>query len=149
MNDLEKRLLDEFQRDFPLTERPFAVIARRLNAAEDEVIAALEKLSGSGAVSRVGCVFRPGGVGVGTLAAMEVPAERLEEIAELVSSFDEVNHNYEREHRLNLWFVITAPDDEGVSRVIADISRRSGLDVLDLPMLEGYHLDLGFKLKWN
>ncbi|HEB79811.1 MAG TPA: Lrp/AsnC family transcriptional regulator [Rhodospirillales bacterium] len=149
MNELEKRLLDGFQRGFPLTERPFAEIARQLNAEEDQVIGALEGLSESGIISRVGAAFAPGGIGASTLAALAAPPERLEEIAELVNGFEEVNHNYEREHRLNLWFVITAPDRDGVDRVIAEISRRSGLEVLDLPMLESYRLNLGFDLQWS
>lgn len=149
MNDLEKRLLNGFQRGFPLSERPFAEIAEKLGADEDQIIETLTGLKESGAVSRVGAVFTPGGVGASTLAAMEVPEERLDEVAELVSGFVEVNHNYEREHRLNLWFVVTAPDRDGVTRVLDEIRRRSGLEVLDLPMVEGYHLDLGFDLKWN
>lgn len=147
--DFEKRLLDEFQRDFPVSPRPFAEIAERLDATEEEVIGALEKLQDEGTVSRVGAVFRPGGVGDSTLAAMAVPPERLDEVADLVSAYEEVNHNYEREHRLNLWFVVCAKDREAVTAALDDISRRTGLEVLDLPMIQDYHLDLGFRLQWH
>lgn len=70
----------------------------------------------------------------------------METKAALVSGFAEVNHNYEREHRLNLWFVVTAESRARVSAVLAEIEHRSGLPVLDLPMLESYFLDLGFEL---
>lgn len=149
MTEFEQRLLDGFQRDFPLVPRPYAAIADRLGVAEDEVIAALERLTADGVVSRVGAVVRPHSVGASTLAAMAVPDDRLDAVAGLVSGFVEVNHNYQREHRINLWFVITAADQAGVARVIAEIERRTGLAVLDLPMLEGYHLDLGFPLQWT
>lgn len=149
MKDLEKSLLDDFQRDFPLTPRPYAEIARRLGVGEDEVIAALARLAEDGVVSRVGAVFRPHRVGASTLAAMTVPEERIEEVAELVNGYREVNHNYQRDHRVNLWFVITAPERERVEQVIAEIGRRTGLRVLDLPMIEDYHLDLGFELQWH
>ena len=110
----DRRLLDEFQAGIPLVPRPFAQMAEQLGLAEGEVIARLRLLTESGAVSRVGPVFRPRQLGASTLAAMAVPPERLAEVAALVNSFAEVNHNYEREHAFNLWFVLTAPDQSGL-----------------------------------
>ncbi len=149
MNDLTKNLLDEFQRDFPMTARPYAAIAERLEASEDDVIEALKGLHEQGTLSRVGAVIQTGTVGHSTLAAMSVPPDRLDEVATIVSGFDAVNHNYEREHHLNLWFVITAENAEAVDGVIAEIIRLTGIKVLNLPMLDNYHLDLGFRLQWN
>ena len=68
------------------------------------------------------------------------------EVADLVSSYSEVNHNYEREHAFNLWFVVTASDERAVSEVLAEVQRRSGLAVMDLPLTEEFHIDLGFRL---
>lgn len=149
MNELTKNLLDEFQRDFPLVARPYAVISERMGVSEDDVIEALKGLRAQGILSRVGAVFKTGTIGHSTLAAMSVPPGRLEEIAALVSSFEAVNHNYEREHRLNLWFVVTAPDTGSVDGVILEIERLTEIKVLNLPMLDDYHLDLGFQLQWN
>jgi hypothetical protein len=80
---------------------------------------------------------------------MAVPDERLDEVAELVNACPEVNHNYAREHRLNLWFVVTAASRERVADVLADIAGRSGLEVLDLPLERAYGIDLGFKPSWS
>ena len=146
---LDRRLLDEFQRGFPLTERPYAEVARRLQTDEDDVIERLRRLKAQGAVSRVGAVVAPHSCGWSTLAALAVPADRLDEVAEIVSGYPEVNHNYEREHRLNLWFVVTAEDEQAVTAVLDDIARRTGLRALDLPLLEPFHLDLGFALQWR
>lgn len=149
MNTLDQRLLNDFQRDFPLTARPYAAMAEKLGVTEDDVIDALKRLRETGSVSRVGAVFKTGTVGASTLAAMAVPADRLEDVAAMISAYPAVNHNYEREHRLNLWFVATAPDESALADVLADMERRSGLSILNLPMEEGYHLDLGFDLKWT
>ena len=146
---LDRRLLDEFQRGFPLTERPYAEVARRLNTNEGDVVERLRRLNSEGAVSRVGAVVAPHACGWSTLAALAVPADRLDEVAEIISGYREVNHNYEREHRLNLWFVVTAEDEEAVAAVLDDIARRTGLRALDLPLLEPFHLDLGFALRWR
>jgi len=146
---LERRLLDEFQRGFPLVPEPYAEIARRLGTDEASVLAALERLAGDGTVARIGAVLAPGRAGASTLAAMAVPAERLEAVAALVSARPEVNHNYEREHRFNLWFVVTAADRAAVAAVLDDIARRTGLAVLDLPLVREFHIDLGFPLQWS
>lgn len=149
LDALDRRLLDDFQSGIPLAPRPFALMAEQLGVAEAEVIARLQRLTEAGAVSRVGPVFRPRQVGASTLAAMAVPPERLAEVATLVNGFPEVNHNYEREHDFNLWFVLTAPDQTRLVRVLDEIGRRAGLPVLDLPMLAEYHIDLGFPLQWT
>jgi len=148
LTELEKRLLNDFQDGLPLTPRPYQTIAEQLESSEAEVIRALSGLLAAGLISRVGPVFRPNRVGASTLAAMAVPEERLGQVAELVSSYTEVNHNYEREHELNLWFVATAPDRDHLARTLEEIGRRSGLEVLDLPMVEDYYINLGFPLQF-
>lgn len=149
LEPLQRALLNDFQRDFPLTARPYAELAARLGTSEAVVLEALAGLQADGLISRVGPVIAPHRAGWSTLAAMAVPVERLEEVAALVNGFAEVNHNYEREHRFNLWFVVTAPSRERVAAVLAEIGRRAALEVLDLPLLEPYRLDLGFPLSWT
>jgi len=146
LTELEKRLLNAWQKGFPLTPTPFADIARKLGTSEALVLRLLKKLQDQGVISRVGPVFTPRRVGTSTLAALAVPPHRLESVAELVSAYPEVNHNYEREHHFNLWFVVTAPDADRLQEVLDDIQARTGLPLLDLPLEAQYHIDLGFPL---
>lgn len=145
-SSLEFRLLDEFQRDFPLVPSPYAVLARALDASEQGVISALEHLASEGAISRIGAVFRPGAVGKSTLAALAVPPDALEAVAQFVGAFPEVSHNYERENAFNLWFVATAADARRLNALLTVIEVKTGHRVLRLPLLEEYHIDLGFRL---
>ncbi|MCU7905395.1 MAG: Lrp/AsnC family transcriptional regulator [Candidatus Thiodiazotropha sp. (ex Epidulcina cf. delphinae)] len=149
MNDLERRLLNDFQHGFPLTSRPFRTIAEQLGSSEEAVMDTLQRLQNHGLISRVGPVFRPNRVGVSTLAAMAVPTERLESVAEWVSGFAEVNHNYQREHELNLWFVATAVDRELLNHLLREIESHTGLEIIDLPMIEDFHINLAFPLQWS
>lgn len=143
---LEFRLLNEFQRDFPLTPAPFAEIAARLGSDEATVLSLLRHLRDDGTISRVGAVFAPRAVGASTLAAMAVPHERLEEVAAIVSARHGVNHNYEREHHFNLWFVATAPDEDALAVLLDEIGAAAGYPPIALPLLEEFHIDLGFDL---
>jgi DNA-binding Lrp family transcriptional regulator len=146
-SDIEMRLLNDFQHRFPLVHRPFRKIGEHLRISEDEVIGHLTHLSAAGAVSRVGPVFSPGCIGVSTLAALAVPESRLETIGEWISLLPEINHNYQREHGYNLWFVATAPDAGRLDAVLAGIADHAASPMLTLPLLERFHIDLGFDLK--
>jgi DNA-binding Lrp family transcriptional regulator len=149
MDARERRLLNDYQRNFPLCPAPYAAIAAALHTSEDWVIATLRRLTAEGVVSRVGAVFRAGSVGASTLAAMAVPRSRLADVARAVSAYRGVNHNYEREHRFNLWFVAHAPDRIALQALLARIAREATLPVIALPLLREYHIDLGFDLEAN
>jgi DNA-binding Lrp family transcriptional regulator len=143
----EIALLDQWQRDFPLVERPFAEIGRHMRAGATDVLAALERLHAVGVLSRIGAVVKPHTVGSSLLAAMRVPPARLEQVAEIVTREPLVNHNYERTHGFNLWFVIAGGNAESVHATLDRIAARTGLGVLDLPLICAYHLNLGFSLR--
>lgn len=144
---LDWRLLDEFQHDFPLNSQPYAELARRLDITEAEVLERLSGLQLRGCISRIGPVFRPHSIGSSCLAAMAVPADCLDWVAEYVNAQPEVNHNYQREHRFNLWFVVTGRDQAAIDAVIGRIKTATGHTVMALPMLTSYHIDLGFPLR--
>ncbi len=149
MTLLHKQLLDRFQRGFPLTPTPYQDIANELDCSEQEVLDALAFLREAAVISRIGPVFNHARAGSSTLAAMAVPADELDYVAELVNGYKEVNHNYAREHYYNLWFVVTASDDLHLKRTLNEISDVAGYPILNLPMEKAYHIDLGFKLDWS
>ena len=143
---LDFHLLNDFQRNFPLCPAPFAELAAKLGVAESVVLRMLEQLRREGKISRVGAVFAPKRIGASTLAAMAVPPEKLGLVAEAVNRFPEVNHNYEREHRYNLWFVVTAGSEGRLQAALGAIELAAGYPVLKLPLVQEYHIDLGFSL---
>ena len=143
---LDERLLNDYQRDFPLVSQPFAEIADELDTGTAEIVARLRALKEQGSVSRVGPVFRPNAIGASTLAAMAVPPADLHHVAQLVNAYPQVNHNYEREHRFNLWFVVTADSESARDDTLAQIETDTGYQTLSLPLERDYHIDLGFHM---
>jgi DNA-binding Lrp family transcriptional regulator len=143
---LRLALLNPWQHDFPLQREPFAVIADALSLPTERVLSGYRELLDDGSLSRIGGVFAAGAGGAGTLAAMAVPPERLEAVAAIVSAHPGVNHNYEREHRFNLWFVMTGRDRAAVDAAIDALEAATGLTALRLRMLRPYRIDLGFDL---
>ncbi len=144
---LIQRLFDQFQHNLPLTPTPYADMATELGIEEAELLSLLKSLQSQHLISRVGAVFQVNRVGVSTLAAMAVPEERLETIAEMISRYPSVNHNYEREHHFNLWFVVTAETSEQLDDILQQMQQQTGIVILKLPMEKDYHIDLGFPLQ--
>lgn len=140
-------LLNAWQRDFPLVRRPFDVVAARSGLSPAEVLAQCARLQHDGAISRIGAVFAPGAGGAALLCAMAVPPERLDAVAATVSAHPGVNHNYAREHRFNLWFVLTGGDVPGVEQALRELEAATGVPALRLPMRRPYRIDLGFDLR--
>ena len=140
-------LLNPWQRDFPLVSEPYAVLAKSLSCTTAELLERLRALQQHGALSRIGGVFAAQTGGAALLAAMAVPPDRLDAVASIVSAHPGVNHNYEREDRYNLWFVMTACDQAGLEHSMAALERATGLGALRLAMVRPYRIDLGFDLR--
>ncbi len=146
LSDQDRKLLNKIQKNFPLHPEPFKLLAEELAISEQEILLRLQELESQQAISRFGAVFNHHRVGSSTLAALAVPEQEIEEVAAFVNTFVEVNHNYQREHDYNLWFVVNATDQSGVERVLDKIAAKFDYPLLNLPMVKGYHIDLGFPL---
>lgn len=143
MDSVDRAIVNRLQDGIEVCERPFAPIAQSLGIPETELTARVERLLGDGTLSRFGPMYDAAALGGAfTLAAMSVSAGEFDRIAGLVNAHPEVAHNYEREHALNMWFVVAAERPEGVAEIIGKIEQETGIRVLDLPKLTEYFLDL-------
>lgn len=147
MHSLSFRLLNDWQRDFPLAAAPFAALAIACGSDESTVLSRYAALQAEGSISRIGGVWGACAGGAALLCAFAVPPAQLDAVAALVSAHPGVNHNYERENRYNLWFVITGCDSGTVKSGVAWLEAQTGLAALRLPMRRAYRIDLGFDLR--
>jgi len=143
MDALDRRIVNALQDGIPVCERPFADVAGELGITDEVLLWRLDRLLDTGVLSRFGPMYDAERMGGGvTLAAMAVPADRFEAVAEIVNGFPEVAHNYRREHRFNMWFVVACEDPTGIAGVLDRIRARTGLPVMNLPKLEAFFLEL-------
>lgn len=143
MDELDRRIVNALQGGFPLCERPYEESARELGLSETELISRLENLLETKTLSRFGPLFdaeRLGGAF--SLCAMSVPREDFERVAALVNAHPEVAHNYERDHRLNMWFVLAAVSASRIGKIRQEIERETGYPVLDLPREQAFVLEM-------
>ena len=146
---LQQQIINNYQKGFPVCSHPYQEVATALSSTEGEVLAAIEDLQNKNILSRLGPVFCHKKAGASTLAAIAVPAEQLDKVAGIVNQFEQVNHNYAREHNYNLWFVVTANDALTLEHTLMEIELLTGLSVLVLPMEAAYHIDLGFNINFQ
>jgi DNA-binding Lrp family transcriptional regulator len=147
LDGVDRAILNRLQRGFPVCERPYLQAARELGLEEDALIARLQRLLKDGVLTRFGPMFqieRAGGAFV--LAAMQVPEHDLERVIGIVNALPEVAHNYLREHRFNLWFVLAAAAHSQIDQVVSQIEDDSDYPVYAMPKLREYFLGLHLPL---
>lgn len=143
LDDVDREIINTLQGGFPICARPYEAAAVDLGLSEDDLIGRIERLLADGYLSRFGPMYHAEKLGGGlTLAAMAVPAARFDAVAEQVNGFDEVAHNYARDHDLNMWFVIAAERPGRIDEVIAEIEAQTGIDVVNLPKQEEFFIGL-------
>jgi DNA-binding Lrp family transcriptional regulator len=147
MDELDKRLLNTVQADFPISPRPYRVLGERLDITEEEALSRTRTLVESGIIRRIGPSFDSRKLGhVSTLVAAKVPGERLREVADIVSSFPQVTHNYGRNHEYNLWFTLICRDAAEMERVVSEIRARAGVsDMRVLPAERMFKVRVSFE----
>lgn len=146
LDPTEKAIVNGLQGGFPLTHQPYRDAGAKLGLSEGELIDCLGGLLAGGQLSRFGPLWNAEQMGGAVcLAATAVPPERFEEVAELVNAHPEIAHNYERDHELNMWFVVSAEDPGRIDQVIAEIERETGLGVCALPKMREFFV--GFRVE--
>lgn len=143
LDEIDKRLINALQGDFPLVREPYRQVAEALGLSETELLRRLDALLEQRVLTRFGPMFqieRAGGAFV--LAAMRVPEADFERVAAQVNAFSEVAHNYRREHALNMWFVLATATPQGISETIAAIEAATGLPVFAFPKEREYFVEM-------
>ena len=146
LDDTDRLLINRLQDDLPLSSHPFAEVGEELGLTEADVITRVEAMKDSGAITRFGPFFDVAAMGGAfCLCAIAAPANQFEKVMTEVNDFPEVAHNYERDHTLNMWFVLATETPEGIAETAERIEEKTGLKVLCFPKLQEFFI--GFRVK--
>jgi DNA-binding Lrp family transcriptional regulator len=143
MDELDRKLVNSLQDGLPVCSRPFDVLAHEMGVTAAEVLTRIQKLLDDKLLSRFGPMYNAEQLGGAvTLCAMQVAAEQFDAVADMVNAHPEVAHNYEREHLLNMWFVVAAEHPEQLARVIRSIEQETACRVYDMPKQQEFYIGL-------
>jgi len=148
LDDLDRRLLEQVQENFPLVPRPFQVLGAMLGVGEDEAIQRVDRLMKVGIIRRIGPVLDLKRFGCrGVLVALSVPSDRIDEVAEVVNLYEEISHNYLRSNPsdYNMWFTISA-SKERIEKMLGEIEAKTGLVALVLPTIQVFKIGVKFEI---
>lgn len=146
MDAIDKKILNMLQKEFPLTEQPFMVVAGRCGISEDETIARIRKMKDTGIIRRIGAVFDGKKLGrASTLCAARVPEDKIDAFVRVVNANRGVTHNYRRRHEYNIWFTATAENAEALEAFLSDVKNKTGItDILDMRAVRTFKIDASF-----
>jgi DNA-binding Lrp family transcriptional regulator len=142
MDTLDRQIINQFQGDFPIVDRPFLALAEKLDISESEVMTRIRFMLDDGLLTRFGPLYNIDKMG-GTfsLCAMQVPEDNFDNIVDIVNQFQEVAHNYERDHRLNMWFVLAAESKAELNEIIKRIEQATNLTVFNFPKQREFYVN--------
>jgi len=150
MDKLDCRILAALQSDFPLSERPYEIIARRLQISCGRLWNRLQSLMSDGVIRRITAGLDSRKLGFcSTLAAVNVKEGLVERASEIIGRFPEVTHSYLRKDHFNIWFTIIAVDNERIEYILEQIRSSLSLEksqVLNLPAKQLFKLDVRFNI---
>lgn len=150
MDEIDSRILRELQDSFPLSERPYEVVADRLQTPREELWGRIQRMLDEGVIRRMGASFDSNKLGFrSTLAAVSVKPELVDRAAETISRFPEVTHNYLRDDVFNIWFTMIAVDEKRIEDVLDEIRISLSIEkseVLNLPVKRLFKLDARFNV---
>ena len=143
MDELDRKLINRLQDGLPVSRRPFDALSDELEVTVEEILERMQQLLDDKTLSRFGPMFNAEQLGGAlSLCAMQVPPERFDAAADLVNAHPEVAHNYEREHSLNMWFVVAAEHPEQLAHVIRAIENETACRVYDMPKQQEFYIGL-------
>jgi len=148
LNQKDRLLLKELQNNFPVSERPYLEIGRRLGLSEPEVIRKLKKFKKNGLLRYVGAIFDTKKLRLkSSLVAMAVPKLRLAQVTKIINSHPEVSHNYLRDDIFNVWFTVSAGSKQRLKNIISQIKKNTKIaKTLDLATKKVFKIDARFKI---
>ena len=146
MDEIDRKIINGLQGNFPIDDHPYQIAAQKLGITEDELLQRLEKLLENHTLTRFGPMYDIQKLGGSfSLCTIRVPSERFTEVTEIVNSFAEVAHNYERDHEFNMWYVLATESLAQIDIINQAIEEKTGLRVYNMPKLQEFFVGLHFK----
>lgn len=141
---LDRRILEVAQSRFPIESRPYQALADQVGSTEDDVIERFRRLQSEGIVRQLGPVFDLHRLEhTSTLCAAKVDLAHLDAVVAFINGFDEITHNYYREHDWNVWFTVIAPSPERIEAIRQRIEEQEGVaEAISLPAERLYKIGL-------
>ncbi|AEH61330.1 putative transcriptional regulator, AsnC family [Methanosalsum zhilinae DSM 4017] len=148
LDETDKDILNAIQFGFPMDVKPFEKLGERLEIKEEEVLRRIRRLNKAGAIRRIGPIINTKQLGgVSTLAAVSVPEANIDKAAEYINQYPEVSHNYLRPDKYNIWFTVSADDENRLNEILEDIEKETDCPLINLPTVRLFKIGVMFNIR--
>ena len=143
---MTKEILLRVQKNFPLIAKPFEAIAKELNIEEQKVISIIQEQKNQKIIRQTSAIFDTKSLGYkSSLVAFEIDEDKIDKAVEIINSHSGVSHNYERNHKFNIWFTMAvSPKSElGLDKTIEILAKLTDANAfIMLPTLKLFKISV-------
>ncbi len=143
---MKNELLYEMQNAFPMTQRPFKEVSKKLQITEDEVLNIVQTLKDEKIIRQTSAIFDTKRLGYkSSLVAFKVDEDSVDIAAQIINKHPGVSHNYLRNHDYNIWFTMAvSPDSKlGLEKTIEILKEKTKAnDAIILPTLKMFKISV-------
>jgi DNA-binding Lrp family transcriptional regulator len=143
---MTQEILSRIQKQFPLTAKPFEVIANELQMSEESVLEILQSEKKANIIRQTSAIFDTKRLGYkSSLVAFKIPQEKIAQAVAIINEHPGVSHNYERNHEFNIWFTMAVEPDSllGLEKTIEILAKLTEADdYIMLPTLKLFKINV-------
>jgi len=147
MEEIDKKILNIMQKDFPLDQKPFARVGELIGLEEKDVIERVANLKKNGYIRRIGPIFERKKLEyASTLCGVHLDKDRMMEFINEINTHAGVTHNYERQGYLNVWFTIAARTKDDINIFLSGLEAKHALKIYRFPEKKVFKIKTFFPL---
>lgn len=148
MDSIDKKILNLIQTGFPVESRPYKIIGEKVGITEQDAFKRIKRLKENGTIRRIGATFDSRKLGFSsTLCAAKVAKNKIDNFIKVVNSYHGITHNYERDHKYNIWFTLIVPSKEEIESIIKEISEKTGVkNIRNMPAIRFFKVKVDLKV---
>ncbi|MEW6409029.1 MAG: AsnC family transcriptional regulator [Nitrospirota bacterium] len=148
MDIIDKKILNLIQTGFPIESRPYKIIGEKVGITEQDAFERINRLKENGTIRRIGATFDSRKLGFSsTLCAAKVTKNKIDNFIKVVNSYHGITHNYERDHKYNIWFTLIVSSKEEIESIIKEITEKTGVkNIRNMPAIRFFKVKVDLKV---
>ncbi len=147
MDEIDRKILKIIQDGFPVCDDPYDEIGKKIGMQGDEVFKRIENLYSDGYIIKISPKFIRKKDVFNALIGIRVKSENVENVVNFLNNFDEISHNDLREHQYNIWFTLSAKNEEEFKEILNTIRKNDKIeDMVILPTKKVFKVNLEFDI---
>jgi len=147
LDSTDRKILNLYQAEFPLTQRPFAEIGEAVGVSEDEALTRVSRMMEEGYFTGVGLDYDRDSIGESaSICALAVAHGQSQKAVAGLECNPNSSQIFIADHAMNIWFTLVADSAPALKESCGEIERSLGWPILRIPIIREFHADFRVQL---